>query len=98
MAGFGSRSLTVSLLSGRDGPVAHLAPDLRGDLRRGRGDQTRHLRLNRTTSWSLRTPLTFPESARRAFCSAYRHLPFLPLSWLMVGGIVRKRLCLGEGP
>src|SRR5215831_8875180 len=63
----------MSPLPGRDGPVAHLAPDLRGDLRRGRSDQTRHLRLNRTTSWSLRTPLTFPGSARRAFCSCTRH-------------------------
>src|SRR3989442_13458215 len=29
---------------------------------------------------------------------SYRNLPFLPLSWLMVGGRVRKRRCLGEGP
>jgi hypothetical protein len=37
--------------------------------RRGRGDQTRYLRLNRATRWSLRTNLTFPEPARRALCA-----------------------------
>src|SRR6266705_2835306 len=45
--------------------VTRLAPT----QRRGGGDQTGHVCLNRTTSWSLRTALTFPESARRAFCA-----------------------------
>src|SRR6266581_9147503 len=51
--------------------VTRLAPT----QRRGGGDQTGHVCLNRTTSWSPRTALTFPESARRAFCSARCSLP-----------------------
>src|SRR4029450_175468 len=41
-----------------------------GDLRRGGGDQTGHVRLKRATSRSLRTGLRFSESARRALCSS----------------------------
>jgi hypothetical protein len=33
--------------------VAHLASDLRGDLRRGAGDQTRHVCTNHATIWPL---------------------------------------------
>src|SRR5205085_8331284 len=34
----------------------------------------------------------------RPVARSYRNLHFLPLSWLMVEGRVRKRRCLGEGP
>src|SRR5713226_1978950 len=37
--------------------MAYLAPDLRGDLRRGGSDQTRHVCLNCSTRWSLITRL-----------------------------------------
>jgi len=63
-------SADLSALRGEDGGVAHLAPNLWGDLRRGGGDQTWHICLHRATSWSLRKGSMFSESARRAFCSA----------------------------
>src|SRR2546430_13391793 len=49
--------------------MAHLAPDLRGHLRRGGGDQTGHVCLNRAASWSLRPGLMYPKSARRVLCT-----------------------------
>src|SRR5438132_14398283 len=61
--------------------VTRLAPT----QRRGGGDQTGHVCLNRAASWSLRLGLMCPKSARRALCASYRNLPFatgLKSPWL----------------
>ena len=57
------------VLNGEDEETGRKVLRLVLTQRRGRGDQTRYLRLNRATRWSLRTNLTFPEPARRALCA-----------------------------
>jgi hypothetical protein len=65
----------LSALSGRDGGMAHLAPDLWSDLRRGSGDQTRHVCINRATSRSLMKGWMCQKSARRALCASGGSMP-----------------------
>src|SRR6266568_3382714 len=51
--------------------VTRLAPT----QRRGGGDQTRHLDINRTTSRPLKKGRMFPKSALRALCASPRTIP-----------------------
>src|SRR6266403_4354218 len=51
--------------------VTRLAPT----QRRGGGDQTGHLYINRTTSRPLKKGRMFPKSALRALCAAGLHRP-----------------------